>query len=92
MYDARKDVRAFIIGNDQDTGISLGKRMTTPGEVHLVIGLGGAENYCLNANGPGRPFEVLSCLRYRIGVVSWRFGMALSDLNIYQRYEEAMRR
>lgn len=52
----------------------------------------GAENYCLNANGPGRPFEVLSCLRYRIGVVSWRFGMALSDLNIYQRYEEAMRR
>ena len=62
MYDALLDVRAFIIGNDQDTGISLGKQNTTPGEVHLVI-----------------------------GVVSRRFGMALSDLNIYQRCEEAMR-
>lgn len=51
----------------------------------------GAESYCLNAQGPGRPFEVLSCLRYRIGVIGWRFGMALSDLNIYQRCEEAMR-
>ena len=42
MYDARKGVRSFMIGTDDYTGISLGKQRTTPGEVHLVIGLGGA--------------------------------------------------
>lgn len=72
-----------------DNGLNAANALLTPRNSLID---GGAENYCLNAQGPGRSFDVLSSLRYRIGVVSWRFGMALRDLDVYKRCEEAMKR
>ena len=72
-----------------DNGINAANAIRVPRNSLIDVG---AENYCLNRQGPGRSFDVLSSLRYRIGVVSWRFGMALSDLDVYKRCEEAMKR
>ena len=72
-----------------DNGLNAANALPTPRNSLID---GGAGNYCLNASRLYHPFDVLSSLRYRIGVVSWRYGMALRDLDVYKRCEEAMKR
>ena len=42
VYNVRAYFRTFLVDNNENTEISWGKQKITPGEAHLVIGLGGA--------------------------------------------------
>lgn len=44
----------------------------------------GIESFGIERNGVEHPVKVLSSLRYRIGVVCQRFGLAIRDLDVYE--------